>query len=76
MNSRRLIAYALIVLAILGWAFFFLAWFLPVGRGLQATISIGSLVFAEVSFLIGSLLLGKEVIQKYRSRLRIRSKTK
>lgn len=60
---------ALIVVSLLSWLIPLIAPFTPYSTKVKAGIITGAIVFAEVVFWIGVLLVGKEVAAKFRGYL-------
>lgn len=66
MNLRKVLGYVLLVLSLLGWAalpvFPFLSW----DAATKAAWAGATFVFAEVTWWLAVLLLGKEIVQWFR----------
>lgn len=59
-----------ILLACMSWISIIVLPFLSFSLSMKATLIAGAVVLGEVFFWIGTILLGKEVISKYKSYLR------
>lgn len=63
------IGIAFIILSFLSWLIPLIAPFTPLPIKVKAGVITGALIFAEVIFWIGALLVGKEVAAKFKSYL-------
>lgn len=71
MSKNKLIfagGLCLIGAAVVFWTLFLLTPVLHVSAKTKGTIAMSSLVVAEISFWLGSILVGKEIIAKYKQR--------
>ncbi|MGN7358386.1 transporter suffix domain-containing protein [Paenibacillus sp. SAF-054] len=59
----------LLVLSLLVWLIPVITPFTPLSVKLKTGLITGSLIFAEITFWIGALLVGKEVAAKFKSYL-------
>lgn len=64
--KQKTIGLIFVGIAVIGWALFLIFPFLAIPLETKASASIASLVIAEVAFIIATLILGKEYIQKFR----------
>ncbi|MGE7186811.1 transporter suffix domain-containing protein [Peribacillus sp. NPDC006672] len=58
-----------LIISLLTWIIPVIAPFTPVSTGVKAGVITGAIVFAEVMFWAGALLVGKEVAAKYKGYL-------
>ncbi|MBE3102833.1 MAG: transporter suffix domain-containing protein [Bacilli bacterium] len=63
------IGIGLLIVSLLSWFIPLIAPFTPFPTKVKAGIITGAIVFAEVMFWVGVLLVGKEVASKFRSYL-------
>jgi hypothetical protein len=59
----------LVVLSFVLYGALLLVPLLPFSAGIKVSISAGLVILGEVSFWIGGLIVGKEVITKYKQKL-------
>ncbi|MDY0394944.1 transporter suffix domain-containing protein [Virgibacillus halophilus] len=57
---------ALLIIAVLCWLTVAITPFTPFSLTVKASIVTGSLIIGEILFWIGALLVGKEVVSKYK----------
>ncbi|MFB5285192.1 transporter suffix domain-containing protein [Peribacillus sp. Hz7] len=67
------IGIGLIIISLLSWLIPIIVPFTPLSTKLKAGIITGGLIFAEVMFWGGALLVGKEVAAKFKSYLNPRN---
>ncbi|RFU71499.1 hypothetical protein D0469_01280 [Peribacillus saganii] len=69
MKSKVLykLGWLFIIISCLCWLLIAIIPFLPFSTGVKAVSVTASIVLAEVFFWIGALLVGKEVVTKYKS---------
>ena len=65
-NRTRLLGIALLVAAVLFWVAVPAVVFLPLSAGQKVWVGSVFLVFGEVAFWVAALLLGREVVRRYR----------
>ncbi|MGE6376107.1 transporter suffix domain-containing protein [Peribacillus muralis] len=58
-----------LIISLLTWIIPVIAPFTPLSAAAKAGVITGAIVFAEVMFWVGALLVGKEVAAKYKSYL-------
>jgi hypothetical protein len=58
-----------LIISLLTWIIPVIAPFTPFSTGVKAGVITGAIVFAEVMFWAGALLVGKEVAAKYKGYL-------
>ncbi|WP_330219529.1 transporter suffix domain-containing protein [Peribacillus muralis] len=63
------IGMAFLIISLLTWIIPVIAPFMPFSAAGKAGVITGAIVFAEVMFWVGALLVGKEVAAKYKSYL-------
>ncbi|UFT99107.1 transporter suffix domain-containing protein [Radiobacillus kanasensis] len=71
MNNKAFskLGWLFIILSCLFWILLAVIPFLPFSVGIKAVVATGSIVLAEVFFWIGAILVGKEVMKKYKAYL-------
>ena len=65
----RKLGIGLIVLSFILYGFILLVPFIPYSTGIKVTISSGLAILGEISFWVGGIILGKEVIARYKKYL-------
>ncbi|GAA0592798.1 hypothetical protein GCM10009001_06110 [Virgibacillus siamensis] len=69
-NQKKSISYkfgiALLIIAVLCWLIAAVTTLMPFSFTVKASIITGSLIIGEILFWIGALLVGKEVVSKYK----------
>ncbi|WP_257348527.1 transporter suffix domain-containing protein [Pseudalkalibacillus decolorationis] len=71
-KSRKL-GIGLLIFSLVAWGLILAVPFLPVEVKTKIIISSGLAVIAEIAFWIGGILLGKEVVRRYRKQLNPRN---
>ncbi|GGK04430.1 hypothetical protein GCM10007063_28440 [Lentibacillus kapialis] len=64
---------ALLIISVLCWLIAAVTTFTPISLTVKASIITGSLIIGEILFWIGALLVGKEVVSKYKRYLNPRN---
>lgn len=63
------IGWGLIVVSVLWWGLIVVVPFFPLSLKMKATVITAAIVLAEVFFWLGAVLVGKEVVAKYKAYL-------
>ncbi|RAK18910.1 hypothetical protein B0I26_10885 [Anoxybacillus vitaminiphilus] len=69
MMWRRRAGWILIIVSTLLWIVPFISPFLPVSTAIKAAVGGAAVVSAEVLFWLGAVIIGKDVVEKYRKSL-------
>ena len=68
-SKRRKLGISLVVLSFILYGLILLVPFVPYPTGIKVTISSILAVLGEISFWVGGIILGKEVIARYKKYL-------
>jgi F0F1-type ATP synthase assembly protein I len=66
---RKRAGWILIIVSTLLWLVPFISLFLPVSTAIKAAVGGAAVVLAEVLFWLGAVIIGKDVVEKYRKSL-------
>lgn len=69
LNTKTKIGILLIVLSVIMFTIIFMSPFIPVDNKYKITIGTVSLILGEICFWVGGLLVGKDLFNKYKSKL-------
>ncbi len=68
-GSARYLGFGLLALALLMWALVLVVLLLPLSAGQKGWTTAALLVVGEAAFWVSAVLLGREVVKRYRSYL-------